>query len=74
MSGSEIAQIIVSIATLLTAGVGAYVSLRNSRQLGVVRTATDGMKTELVELTAKSSKAEGNLEGRAELKQEQKDA
>jgi len=71
----------VSIATLLTAGVSAYISLRNSRRIeaanaGVseIKKATDGMKTELVELTAKSSKAEGNLEGRAELKQEQKDA
>ena len=68
----DAAQLIMSLATLLGVCVSSYISLGNSRKMATVVKATDGIKTELVALTAKASKAEGNLEGRAELKEEQK--
>ena len=71
MTIAELAQLITSVATLLGVLVGAYISLRNGRKIATVATATDGMKTELVNLTAKSSKAEGVLAGRAQVHEEQ---
>lgn len=72
MTGGEIAQIIVALATLITSLTAAIVGLRNSTKIDVIHTATNSMKDQLVAVTAASSKAEGNLEGRAELKAEQK--
>lgn len=72
MSGAEIAQIITSMATLIAAVGALVIGLRNSAKIQEVHTAANGLTKQLVGLTAISSKAEGNLEGRAELKQEQK--
>lgn len=71
MSGGEIAQIITSLATLAGVIGTIVIGLRNTRKIDVVHQLTDGVTTKLVNLTASSSKAEGNLEGRAELKVEQ---
>lgn len=74
MSAGEIAQVITAIAALGSMVVGAIsisVSVKNGRKLEVVHQATNGLTSKLVSLTAVSSKAEGNLEGRAELTQEQ---
>ncbi len=71
MTGGEIAQIITSLATLVAAVGALLVGWRNSARIEAVHVATNSMKDELVDLTAKSSKAEGNLAGRAELIAEQ---
>lgn len=71
---SEVAQLITSIATLIAA-IGALVmGLRNSHKIEQVHQATNGMMARSDALIAKASKAEGNLAGRAELKQEQKNS
>ena len=74
MAPAEIAEILTAVAALgsmIVSGVSVAVSLRNGKKLEVVHQATNGMTKKLVDLTAVSSKAEGNLEGRAELKVEQ---
>jgi hypothetical protein len=70
MTGSEIAQIILSIATLVTACGGVAVGLRNSRRIGVnsdrieqVHQATNGMKAELVKVTGDKRYADGVEQG-----------
>ncbi len=72
MTGGEIAQIITSIATLLGVAGTIYIGVRNSNKIDVIHEATNSMKDELVTVTKSASRAEGNLEGRAELKREQK--
>lgn len=54
-----------SIAGIIT---GAIIT----KKLNKVERDMNGRLTELLELTRKSSNAEGNLEGRLELKDEQK--
>jgi hypothetical protein len=68
---SELAQLITSLATLIAAVGALIIGLRNSSKIRKVHDATNGLTTKLVALTATSSKAEGNLAGRAELKTEQ---
>ena len=73
---SELAQLFTGLGLLITALVSAgslLASLRNASKInsvavGVAKViaATDGMKTELVALTAKSSLAEGIKQGRDE--------
>jgi len=77
MTAGEGAQLITSLATLLGVIGSTLISYRNGRKTDAVVSkvetvvrATDGMKTELVNLTAKSSKAEGVLQGRAEVHEE----
>lgn len=77
MTVGDSAQLITSIATLVGVVAGAFISLRNGRKSDIavakmdnVEKATDGIKTELVSLTAKSSKAEGVLQGRAQVHEE----
>lgn len=67
----EWAQLITSVATLIAAVGALIMGLQNSGKIEEVHKATNGLTTKLVDLTASSSKAEGNLEGRAELKSEQ---
>ncbi len=58
MTWGEFAQLLTAAAA-----VGSLLaSLRNARKIETVHKATNSMKDELVELTAKSSKAEGVLE------------
>jgi hypothetical protein len=74
MSVGELAQLITAVATLI-ASIGAFaIGWHNSNKIEVIHQATNGLTSKLVGLTATSSKAEGNLEGRAELKAEQHDA
>ena len=65
------AQLITSIATLVAAVGALWIGLHNKDKIEDVRKATNGLTNKLVDLTAVSAKAEGNLEGRAELKTEQ---
>lgn len=67
----EVAQLITSLATLIAAIGALWIGLRNSNKIEGVRQATNGLTNKLVALTATSSKAEGNLAGRAELTSEQ---
>ena len=72
MSAGELAQLITAFATLI-ASIGAVIlGWHNSNKIEQVHKATNGLTTKLVDLTATSSKAAGNLEGRAELVQELK--
>ena len=72
------AQLITSIATLL-ATVGVLIQNRRTAvkveqvagKVEQVHQATNGLTAKLVASTAVAAKAEGNLEGRAELKVEQ---
>ncbi len=52
--------------------MAAWFAFRASKTAKQVEKNTNGMTAHLVALTAKSSKAEGNLEGRAELFEENK--
>lgn len=69
---NEFVQLATSIATLLASIITLVLAFRNSSKVEQIHAATNGLTSKLVDLTAASSKAEGNLEGRAELKQEQK--
>jgi len=69
---AEAAQLITSIATLVAALSAVFLSWRSVTKIEQVHIATNGLTSKLVSLTATASKAEGNLEGRAELKEEQK--
>jgi hypothetical protein len=63
MTGSEIAQIILSIATLVTACGGVAIGLRNSRRIEDVHKATNGMAAKLAEVTGEVKYAEGVTQG-----------
>jgi hypothetical protein len=67
----DVAQLITAFATLIASIGTLVIGFRNSRKLEIVHQATNGLTSKLVNLTAESAKAEGNLEGRAELKSEQ---
>lgn len=73
MTGTEIALIITAVGTSTAAFVtsvgGVFISLRNGRKLEAVHSATNGKMNELLDLTAKSSKAEGVLQGEANGKE-----
>lgn len=71
MTGTEVALVIGNIATLITAISGFVVLLRKTE---VIHKATNGMHRELNELTAKSAKLEGQVEGKAEGIKEEKEA
>ncbi len=65
MTGSEIALIITSLATLVTAFGGVVLGIRNSRKIEAVHVATNSMKDELVETTKLASHAAGMADERA---------
>ncbi len=67
MSDAVIISIIGGAFSLIGIIVGAVLNYR----LGKVKRDINGRLTQLLELTKKSSQAEGNLEGRADLKHEQ---
>jgi len=71
MTGADVAQIIVALATLVSSVGALLVGWRNSRKIEQVHRATNSMKDELVLSTALAARAEGNLAGRRELKGEQ---
>ena len=67
MTGTEIALIISSCGTLVTAFAaftGVMIGARNGRAIAAVHSSTNGKMEELLQLTAKSSKAEGKEEQR----------
>ena len=77
MSGGEIAQIILSVATLLTAAAAAFVSLRASLKVdGVatkveeVRHLTNSMSTKLQEQAGELGEAKGRQDRRREERAE----
>jgi hypothetical protein len=59
MTGTEVALIITSLATLVTAVGAVVIGVRNSGKISDVKRATDGMKDQLVAATQKSAFAEG---------------
>lgn len=77
MTGSEVAQIITSIATLIGVMGSMLISMRNGKKMDEtkerisetkkkieeVHQATNGMKDELVASTAKAAQAEGLAKG-----------
>jgi hypothetical protein len=76
---NETAQIIVAVATLITAFSAAVTSLINTfritrvaKNVQIIETATNSMKDQLVASTAKASLAEGTAaglqQGRSELR------
>lgn len=74
MTAGDIAQIITALAALgsmIVSGFSFAASIRNGRKLEVVHQATNGLTTQLVDLTAKSSLAEGVKQGREEVTHEQ---
>ena len=78
MTGAEYAEILTGSALLITSIGNFIMAMRNSTRLNTVsdkvdevHTATNGLTAKLVEKTAQASNAQGNLEGRAELRDEQ---
>lgn len=69
MSEGVLIAIITGVFTLTGISLTLYVSWR----LNKVEKKINGRMDELLILTRKSSQAEGNLEGREELKKEQED-
>lgn len=70
------AQIIIAVGTAcasiigaLAALIGTLVSLHNGRKLTEVRTATNGMKDQLVAEVRQSAHAQGKLDGKLEAVQ-----
>lgn len=72
MSGGDIAQILVGTALLITSLGNFLLSWHNATKIEQVHQATNGLTTKLVDITASASKAEGKLEGRAEILDQQK--
>ena len=66
MTGGEIAQVIVSVATLVTAIGGVLIGLRNSRKINDVHDLTNGKMDKFLAVTKTSATAEGHLAGVAE--------
>ena len=69
MSDAVEIALIVSIAPTLTAIIGIIAILK---KIEVVRNDVNSKMSELVRTTGEAEKAKGNLEGRAQLKEEQK--
>lgn len=70
---NDLAQVIVAMATLVTALTAAVVGIVNALRINrvaanvqVIEKATNSMKDQLVATTAKASHAEGLAEGKAE--------
>jgi hypothetical protein len=59
MTGSEIAPVITSIATLLGVVINGFISARNGRKLTVVHNAVNGKMEELVKVVEAASFAKG---------------
>lgn len=68
MTEPIIIALITGLFTLSGIGMTLFVNWR----LGKIKKDINGRMDELLNLTRSSSNAKGNLEGRAELKQEQK--
>ncbi len=73
MTGAEIAQIVVAVATLVTALGGVIVGIRNTRRIEEVHRTTNSLATRTEALARSTGMAEGNLEGRKEQTAERKE-
>ncbi len=62
---SEIAQILVALATLVSAFTGLVIGIRNTRKIQEVHIATNSMKDELVETTKLAAHAAGMADEKA---------
>ncbi len=67
MTGGEVAQIIVALATLVSSIGALLVGWRNSRKIEAVHQATNGITDRLVASTAKASHAEGVADEKARM-------
>ncbi len=81
---SDLVAMAVAIIAIVPATLSAVFSYLNGRRqvaqhietkaaIEVVREDVNGKMAKLLQVTGDAKKAEGNLEGRAELKQESKD-
>jgi hypothetical protein len=68
VTGTEVALILTAAGTLIASVGGVIVGVRNSRKIEEVHKSTNGKMEQLLEITSKSAKAEGNLEGRQQQK------
>lgn len=68
----EIFRDAAAIITALAAFVAAVISYRNGKKIETVSSNVDGKMEQLIAVTGAAEKAKGNLEGRAELKEESK--
>ncbi len=59
----DLALLVSSFATLITAIGSLVIGIRNTRKIELVHKATNSMKDELVRSTAKASEAEGHAAG-----------
>jgi hypothetical protein len=66
---SNISLLIQTLGTIALAWI-ALKQTQLGKNMGFLEKNTNSMREELVRVTAKSSRAEGNLEGRAEKEQE----
>jgi len=76
---SELAQVIIAVATLVTALgsvtigiINAFRITRVAKNVQVIETATNSMKDQLVASTAKASLAEGTAAGLQQGRSEQR--
>ncbi len=70
----QLTMMLVALAPLVAAIASLFAALsswRNGRDIKEVKHATNSMKDELVAVTRSASKAEGILQGRAEVHLEQ---
>ncbi len=66
---SEVVETIKAVGSVITPIALAWIALQQFK----IRKEMNGMKDQLITSEKSASKAEGNLEGRAELKGEQND-
>lgn len=66
MSGAEIAQILIALATLVTAVGGVIIGVRNTREIKEVHKTTNSLAERTEGLARSAGMAEGNLQGRTE--------
>lgn len=70
MSGGEIAQIILALATFVTAVGGVLISLRNTRKIDEVHRTTNSLAERTEGLARDAGHAEGELKGRTDAAKE----
>ena len=59
VTGTEIAQIITAVATLIVSVGGVFISLRNQKKIQEVHTSTNGKMEEMMRIVKAASFAAG---------------
>jgi len=68
MTGGEVAQVIIAVATLVTAAGGVIIGIINTRKIRDVHDSTNGKMQELLDVTRTSAEARGLKQGQEEAK------